>query len=263
MTRPDELFGLDTTEELKNTNNKRRIRSEKPFTLYPLAKLAQLARKISISDDENKPIVLRYVVDRNKHLWFAEEGVGPSVPTHGEMTTEPCLAAGNVQLTHNKRTNHITLIHMDNKSGDIHPEYHRIKWPLLIFLINPSSVLLQNTLNITPLFPTGSPLFDTEEHIATYGFSRKELIDWKNSFDKEFLATLEQQPKDITKVCHKKAPRFFATETAPRKRLRPILESDPSSPPGSALFRSPLSPRSSPESTPETTRRTIAACSLG
>ncbi|KTD20690.1 hypothetical protein [Legionella londiniensis] len=129
-----------------------KIRFDSDFIIYPLCKLDSLLlvlkenlskKQSNLSEDawrdddlEESSYKIRYLVDENYRVWFAEEGAaGKKIPAHYQMTGESvssarCIAAGNI--TFDKNFGQITAV--NHKSGDFRPEFSSIKWLLAILL---------------------------------------------------------------------------------------------------------------------------------
>lgn len=77
-----------------------------------------------LEEDRNDRLGLRYVVDRNGHVWFAREGEeSSSVPTHSEMVDgDDVYTSGSIFFSENYKT----IVEITNKSGHFLPEFQTI-----------------------------------------------------------------------------------------------------------------------------------------
>ena len=203
MTPIDELFESppDESHPFPNTNP-RGHRKDITFCCYPLAHLPSLITKMKGKTDPDERQTLRYLVDRNYHAWFAEEGHSKTIPTHGEMTDGSCLGAGNITLS----DDFTTIVTINHKSGDMKPSFSSIQWLLAILILNESqlttaSLALAKDLRLEPLTESGGSLTDEDKRPIVHAVDKTKLPEWVlKIFTKSLQEKLSQQPDAIRNV---------------------------------------------------------------
>ncbi len=135
-----EIFPDAPDFEISRSTNLK-SRSSKSHNIYPLNHLqtllqseASLVRPPDRFEFEDDKQALRFLVDVNKTIWFAQEIGGPA---HYRMTRKPqkeacCLTAGDVFFSGDYRQ----LVKINNKSGDFHPPFASIQLLLAILIFN-------------------------------------------------------------------------------------------------------------------------------
>ena len=224
MPKPAEIFNATWTEPVFSSLNHGRRDWTSTYTIYPLFLLDELIRKVRA---RKTPIdAIRYLVDTNKQLWFAEEGCASAIiPAHYQMTGNPassarCIAAGNIIFS----ADYKNIIAINHKSGDFRPGFDSIRWPLAILIAHERvlasfSMKINSTLVLEQLTSTGGVE-------ATYPLDKDELGAWlMSTLDEKTMRILGTiQPHALKTVSYEaptclSIPRrgpFFADSTTPR-----------------------------------------------
>ena len=212
MIKPADIFDdrLDDIPEFTNPNP-RKITRDSEYNIYPICKLEELIRKIKA---EQSIRTIRFLVDCDGKMWFAEEGAANAyIPAHYQMTGNPsgtarCIAAGNLQLS----ADYKKLIMMNHKSGDFRPTLDSLKWPLAFLIANESAaegaIQLATDLTIEQLSPSGAPT-------GIYTLSKSDLTTWVlKTFARDKLT---DQPKEIKKVSYESPHNRFKFHASSNK----------------------------------------------
>jgi hypothetical protein len=141
---------------------------------------------------------IRYIVDLNKQIWFAEEGEpSKTTPPHGRMTGQSkqearCIAAGNIDFS----DDYERIVMVNHKSGDFRADFDSVKWPLAILAANQDllttiSIQFDKQVTIEQLTSSGGP---QDLHIN----SEAELTAWvAEYFNPEERKILTNQPSEV------------------------------------------------------------------
>lgn len=270
------LFASKEEEKIKNKNITRRTYLGS-FVLYPLTHLNMLIgilqNKMAVKFNEDH-LRIRYLVDTNKKLWFAEEGSPTEgIPAHYQMTGQStdiatCLSAGTLTFS----SDFSCLIAIDHKSGDFRPPFNSIKW-LLAILVNSESLLpaglcLGKDLDIEELTDRGGS-FKTHKIEIT---ALRTMVDaWLSEEEKSSLANQSLLCKTVSyqsdaapaapRTHNVSNPLFFKIKLAESpKRSRPVVfitndtpshvSLPPEEGPGGILKRAAVAPKAPPSSLP-------------
>lgn len=160
MPKLEDIFSSSDIPKSPSCNIGRIVKSSSHL-IYPLGHLNELLGLLKTKD--GKPLVVRYLVDTRGAIWFAAEGRPNSstIPEHYKMTGEVsssarCLAAGNITFSPDGKK--ITSI--NHKSGDFHPPFSSLKFPLTILVakqdvLSSQSITLADDLQIEKLTLSG------------------------------------------------------------------------------------------------------------
>lgn len=179
---------------------------ERPYTLYPLTNLKELADLVFSKEKSKDTITLRYVVLPDYTFLFGREGSpAPGIPAHREMTKgDPqgatILAAGNVTIKNiykPKSTNEYPHLHeyelesINHKSGDFSPEFKRVLIAVGILYINKDklTVSLPKKLIIKELNSIGG---DFKNHLVDIN----EISGLTNKLKEETIRKFKNQPDE-------------------------------------------------------------------
>ena len=196
MTNPADVFSpLQNPPRFRENNlRKRNEPIELDIKIYPLSKLPELIEKVRGKKLTHK---IRYLVDTNYKLWFAEEGTpSKTIPPHHRMSNSSfCFSAGNIRFTADFKS-----IHWSNhKSGDFQPSFDSIKWLLAILVAN-QELLKSISLPLPPQLLINE-LTSSGGDKAAHTFETAELISWINlELGEEQLISLRQQPTEIKEI---------------------------------------------------------------
>ncbi len=186
-------------------HNLRQIRFTSTFTIYPISELSALITKLKMienedidSDDEDRncKVRLRYLVDVNFNLWFAQEGAATrKIPAHYQMTGEKssdarCVLAGNIEFSEDYQT--ITMI--NHKSGDFRPDFKAMKWILAILIANEAILPAELAAELCVEHSDSSGGI-----MKRYSCKLPELISWANeTFNPQQMSLFQEQPTAAT-----------------------------------------------------------------
>jgi hypothetical protein len=184
---------------------KKSLQDGTSFKIYPISELHKL---IEVVRKKSAPLLkIRYLVDMNNQLWFAEEGgAGRTIPAHYQMgDTEWCITAGNIKFS--KDYKQIELI---NHKSSFKPSLDSIKWVVAILianeeLLNEQSISLSPLLVINELTSSGG---NKEAHIL----EKIELAQWiSGTFGEEYLGSFKKQPLTIKETTYTEPTRVYPT----------------------------------------------------
>lgn len=203
MPKPTDIFvepidPLDTEEFA--TSNPWRERLASTFRVYPLCQLATLIQDISAKPTTINTV--RYLVDCNEKIWFAEEGgASAHIPAHYQMTglaapAARCIAAGNMAFSADFQ--HIVM--MNNKSGDFCPSLESTKWALAILAANTAcltaqSIHLHDELTIEQFAIGSAP-------VGLHLLEKASVIAWIETLGDAIATSLRNQPLEIKELSY-------------------------------------------------------------
>ena len=184
----------------------RAVKTESNFKLYPIQQLPALIAVLNLKNKSSggKPLrKIRYLVDLEQQLWFAEEGsANKTIPAHYQMTGEErnsarCLAAGNLKFSENFRE----IIKINNKSGDFHPDFNSIQWLLAILIANSEVPTIQwaDTVKIKKCATEAcyELLFSDIATWITEQFSHTQIASFRNQAPN--IKQVEYSPAESTR----------------------------------------------------------------
>ena len=127
-----------------------------------LAILSDIAPDDSIPEEDNamERYAVRFVVDTDGSLWFAQEGKRTkTVPAHSEMRNR-CRAAGTLFFSEDYRS----IIKITNTSGHFKPHIGSLIWALAALLSVKAPI---SSSVILDFFPIAAPISITRDDLVT------------------------------------------------------------------------------------------------
>ena len=217
MTKPSDIFTVQFDAPFEGFN-RHRIRGESTYKIYPLSALNDLIA--ILSSKEEPEVVVRYLVDKNGHFWFAEEGPASRIiPSHAQMIGSSlkkptCLTAGNLVFSKDYRS----IIAIDHKSGDFKPSFNSTQWALVILVANEAAlselgIELNADLLVYELDTAGAL-------IENYTLTKADIIEWAHDIGgEEDLVYFAKQPTAIKTVYYEAVARRFHFSASPTPTL--------------------------------------------
>lgn len=169
------------------------------YEIHSLTTLNQLLAK----KKANKEIpTLRFLVDVQGYVWFAEETLpGIKAPKHYQMTgksiTEAfCITAGNIKF---RNTSYQTLKNISHRSGDFHPSFYSLRMFLAILVAHE-----QNLPFKLPFILTIKEFNQQGDLIFKHRWRKSQIRKWLNNFSEQpsYKKILEQQQISVKKVTY-------------------------------------------------------------
>ena len=192
MANPADIFTSVTEINRVPCLNRRENRIEARPKCYPIQKLPELIEVLRLKTED--PYTIRFLVDMGRNLWFAEEGLPSAhIPAHYQMTNEDnkvagCIAAGNLSFSEDYKH----IIALNNKSGDFHPDFDTIKWPLAILIANTTQL---STLGVD--LPEAIKINSLSSQM-THTLEKTALTAWLNvTFGEAKMGLFQRQPTAI------------------------------------------------------------------